>query len=298
MAPCDPASPTSTSASPRLSRRQLLLGAAGLGALVVLEALPGEAAEGVTLPALTAAQLTGAMTTLPRLGTVRLPGGGIAQESDLRAAAAAFAVADPGTPDPATNPVAPLGVLVALARLGRAQWHTRPDRRAPQGAPASLAPGPATPAVRSEQRDLTYGSALPPALVVRPKASLVLVGRLAGQRILAAPEDPVRTVAGHPRLELALLRTADLTNLLAILHAKLDATGTVVLLASGSRVPLRPIQLTLAIRLLHAAGVRFVDQARVVGCLLQRREDAAVAVRCLGHPRCYLVMPRPGVTDA
>ncbi len=99
--------------------------------------------------------------------------------------------------------------------------------------------------------------------MVRPKGALILVGTLAGQRVLAALEDPVRTVAGHPRLELALLRNADLTSLLAVLRAKLDSMGTVVLLASGSRVPLRPVQAALAVRLLHAAGVRFVDQAPI-----------------------------------
>jgi hypothetical protein len=70
-------------------------------------------------------------------------------------------------------------------------------------------------------------------------------------------------VAGHPRLELVALRAVDLTSLLAVLRAKLDATGTVVLLASGSRVQLRPIASSLAARLLHAAGVRFVDRAPI-----------------------------------
>ena len=34
-------------------------------------------------------------------------------------------------------------------------------------------------------------------------------------------------------------------------------------------------------------SVAIVVSFRVVGCLLQRREDDAVAVRCLGHLPCY-----------
>jgi len=43
--------------------------------------------------------------------------------------------------------------------------------------------------------------------------------------------------------------------------------------------------------------VAIVVSFRVVGCLLQRREDDAVAVRCLGHLPCYTKgrgMTRPG----
>ena len=57
-----------------------------------------------------------------------------------------------------------------------------------------------------------------------------------------------------------MLRVADLAPLLAVAHAKLDSTGTVVVLASGSKVALRPLQTTLAARLTGAAGVLFVDQ--------------------------------------
>jgi endo-1,4-beta-xylanase len=257
MRPGDPASPSLSVSPPRLlSRRQLLQAAAGLGALVVLGALP-DVAEGASLPALTAAQLTAAMAGLPTSGSVRLPGGGHAEATDLRAAAAAFAVGDPDTPDPASNPVAALGVLCALAAwsghsgtldlsvaLPRAP--VKPLRLA-----ISTLPGGAS-------TDL-LGSAIPPGLVVRPSSALILIGTLSSHRVLAAIEDPVRTVAGHPRLELVLLRTSDVASLLTALHAKLDSSGTVVLLASGSKVPLRPLASSLAARLLAGAGVRFVD---------------------------------------
>jgi endo-1,4-beta-xylanase len=254
-----PASPAPSVPRP-LSRRRFLQAAGGLGALVVLGALPA-AAEGATLPALTAAQLTGAMGALPKSGTLKLPGGKSARVSDVRAAAAAFAVADAASPDPATNPVAALGVLCALAA-----WA---ERNGTLDLSVSLPKAPvrplrlALPRLPAGASSDSFGSAIPPALVVRPKASLILVGVLSGGRILAALEDPVRQVAGHPRLELVLLRRVDLASLLAVLRAKLDATGTVVLLVSGSKVPLRPIQSALASRLLHAAGVRFVDQAPI-----------------------------------
>ena len=256
----DPASSTSPSSPRSLSRRRFLQAAAGLGSLLVLGALPGEA-EGATLPALTATQLTAAMVALPKSGVVKLPGGKTAKVTDLRAAAAAFAIGDAASPNPATNPVAALGVLCAMA--------ARAERNGTLDLSATLPKTPlrplrlALPRLPGGGSSVTYGSAIPPALVVRPKASLVLGGTLSGHRLLAAIEDPARTVAGHPRLELVVLRAADLTNLLAVLHAKLDATGTVVLLASGSRVPLRPIQSALASRLLHAAGVLFVDEVPI-----------------------------------
>ncbi len=247
-------------APPTLSRRRLLQAAGGLGALILLGALPAEA-EGATLPALTASQLTGAMAALPRTGSVALPGGGRAQVADLRAAAAAFAVADPHAPSPASNPVAALGVLCALAA-----WSGRNGSLDLRAALPAVPVRPlrlALPRLPTGAASAAYGSALPPGLVVRPKGSLVLIGTLSGHRVLAALEDPARQVAGHPRLELVVLRAADLTGLLAVLRAKLDGTGTVVLLASGSRVPLRPIASALAARLLHAAGAIFVDQAPV-----------------------------------
>ena len=241
----DSADPVSPCATPRLlSRRQLLRAGASLGALVVLGALPAEAG-GATLPALTASQLTAAIAGLPKSGTVKLPGGGTAKAADLRAAAAAFAVGDAATPDPLTNPVAALGVLVALAA-----WAERNGTLDLSGTLPRLSAGQSTE---------PFGSAIPPAVVVRPKAALVLVGTLSGHRILAALEDPVRQVAGHPPLELVALRSVDLTSLLAVLHAKLDSTGTVILLPSGSKVPLRPVASALATRLLAAAGVLFVD---------------------------------------
>ena len=242
------------------SRRQFLKTATGLGALIVLGGLPG-AVEAATLPALTAAQLTDAMAGLPRTGYLRLPGGGTAKVSDLRAAAAAFAVGDTARPDPATNPVAALGVLCALAAWAEHNGTLDLAASLPR---ASLRPLrlalPHLPGGRSSE---TFGSAVPPALVVRPRAALILIGTLPGHRVLAALEDPARQVAGHPRLELALLRSVDLAALLAVLHARLDATGTVVLLASGSKVALRPIASALASRLLHAAGVRFVDHVPI-----------------------------------
>ena len=254
MRPRDPAS----SSLPRaLSRRRFLQAASGLGALVVLGALP-TAAEGATLPALTAAQLTGAMAALPKTGTVKLPGGKSARVSDVRVAAAAFAVADAASPNPATNPVAALGVLCALAAWSGRNGTLDLTGTLPRSPlrPLRLA----LPRLPSGVSSVAYGSALPPALVVRPKASLVLVGTLAAHRVLAALEDPARPVAGHPRLELVVLRAADVAGLLSVLHAKLDSTGTVVLLASGSKVPLRPIASSLASRLIRAAGVRFVDR--------------------------------------
>ena len=260
MALHDPAAPASASTPRLLSRRQLLQAGAGLGALVVLGALPGEA-EGATLPSLTASQLTGAMGALPRSGTVRLPGGGTAKAADLWAAVAAFAVADSATPNPASNPVAALGVLCALAAWSGRHGTLDLSVVLP-GAPVkplrlaiSALPG----GVSTD----TLPSAVPTGLVVRPSSTVVLIGTLSGQRVLAALEDPVRRVAGHPRLELVLLRAADVTSLLAVLHARLDSTGTVVLLASGSKVPLRPLASSLASRLVHAAGVRFVDAAPI-----------------------------------
>jgi endo-1,4-beta-xylanase len=251
-----PASPAPSVPRP-LSRRRFLQAAAGLGSLVVLGALPADA-EGATLAALTATQLTGAMAALPKSGTLRLPSGKSARVSDVRAAAAAFAVADVAGPNPATNPVAALGVLCALAAWAGRNGTLDLTGTLPRSPlrPLRLA----LPRLPSGVSSVAYGSALPPALVVRPKASLVLVGTLAGHRVLAALEDPARPVAGHPRLELVVLRAADVAGLLAVLHAKLDSTGTVVLLASGSKVPLRPIQASLATRLLRAAGVRFVDR--------------------------------------
>jgi endo-1,4-beta-xylanase len=224
---------------------------------VVLGALPADA-EGATLPALTAAQLTAAMAGLPTSGSVRLPGGVHAQAADLRAAAAAFAVGDPDTPDPASNPVAALGVLCALCAWSGHSGTFDLSVALPK---APLRPlRLALPALPGGESTDTLPSAVPPGLVVRPAGSLVLVGTLSGKRLFVALEDPARTVAGHPRLELTVLRATDLAPLLAVRHAKLDATGTVVLLASGSKVPLRPLASSLATRLLHAAGVLFVDQ--------------------------------------
>lgn len=257
MRPRDATPRSPAASSPPLSRRRFLQGAAGLTAVVVLGAWP-ELADAATLPTLTATQLTGAMAGLPKTGYVRLPGGGRARAVDVRAAAAAFAVGDPSTPDPATNPVAALGVLVALAAWSGHTGSLDLTAALPKAPVRPLRLGlPRLPAGASTD---TLPGAVPPRLVVRPGGSLVLIGTLSGKRLLVALEDPARQVAGHHRLELAVLRAADLAPLLAVLHAKLDSTGTTVLLASGSKVPLRPLQGTLATRLLHAAGVRFVDQ--------------------------------------
>jgi endo-1,4-beta-xylanase len=239
-----------------ISRRRFLQAAGATGALILLGALP-EVAEGASLTAITAAGLTAAMAGLPTSGSVRLPGGVHAQAADLRAAAAAFAVADPDTPDPASNPVAALGVLCALAAwsghhgtldlsVALPKAPVKPLRLA-----ISTLPGGAS-------TDL-LGSAIPPGLVVRPSSAIIIIGTLSSHRVLAAIEDPVRTVAGHPRLELVLLRASDVSSLLTALHAKLDTTGTVVLLASNSKVVLHPLAPSFASRLLRAAGVRFVD---------------------------------------
>ena len=260
LLPRNPASMPSAAISPALSRRRFLQGAAGLSSLVVLGAWP-ELVDAATQPALTAGQLTGAMAALPKTGYVHLPGGGHAAAADLRAAAAAFAVGDASAPDPATNPVAALGVLVAL---GAWSGHTgsldltvalpkAPVRPVRLGLP-SLPTGASTD---------TLPGAVPPGLVVRPGGSLVLIGALSGKRLLVAVEDPARQVAGHHRLELAVLRAADLAPLLSVAHAKLDSTDTVVVLASGSKVALRPLQSTLATRLLHAAGSLFVDEVPI-----------------------------------
>jgi hypothetical protein len=257
MVPDEPAPLPPPAFSSPLSRRRFLQGAAGLSALVVLGAWP-ELADAATLSALTAAQLTGAMAGLPKSGYVRLPGGGRAKVADVRAAAAAFAVGDASTPDPATNPVAALGVLVAVAAwsghtgsldltVALPKAPVRPLRLGLSGLPAGASTD-------------TLAGAAPPGLVVRPRGSLVLIGTLSGKRLLVAFEDPARQVAGHHRLELAVLRAADVAALLAVLHARLGSTATVVILASGSKAALRPLQATLATRLLHAAGALFVDQ--------------------------------------
>jgi endo-1,4-beta-xylanase len=256
----DPVPPPAPPSSPPLSRRRFLQRAAGLTALVVLGAWP-EPTAGATLPLLTAAQLTGAMAALPKTGYVRLPGGGRARAVDVRAAAAAFAVGDGSAPSPATNPVAALGVLVALAA-----WS---GRTGPLDLTVALPKAPVRPLRLGLPRlpagasNRTLAGAVPPRLVVRPRGSLVLVGTVSGKRLLVALEDPARTVAGHRRLELAVLRATDLAPLLATIGARLHSTGTVVLLASGAKVALRPLQATLAARLLRAAGVLFVDQVPI-----------------------------------
>jgi endo-1,4-beta-xylanase len=256
----DPVPPPAPPFSPPLSRRRFLQGAAGLTALVVLGAWP-EPTGAATLPLLTAAQLTGAMAALPKTGYVRLPGGGRARAVDVRAAAAAFAVGDGSAPSPATNPVAALGVLVALAAWSGRTGSLDLTAALPRAPVRPLRLGlPRLPAGASTR---TLAGAVPPRLVVRPRGSLVLVGTLSGKRLLVALEDPARTVAGHRRLELAVLRATDLAPLLAVIGARLDSTATVVILASGSKVALRPLQATLATRLLRSAGVLFVDQVPI-----------------------------------
>ena len=253
----DPASVTSAVQSPSLSRRRFLQGAAGLSSLVVLGAWP-DLVDAATQPALTAAQLPGAMAALPKTGYVHLPGGGHAAAADLRAAAAAFAVGDASAPDPASNPVAALGVLCAVCAWSgySGLLNLAVTLPATPLKPLRLA----LPTLPGGESTDIVASAMPPGLVVRPTGSLILVGTLSGKRLLVALEDPARTVANHPRLELAVLRATDLAPLLAVRHAKLNATGTSVLLASGSQVSLRPLASSLATRLLSAAGAVFVDQ--------------------------------------
>jgi endo-1,4-beta-xylanase len=255
-----PASPSGPESARTLSRRRFLQGAAGLTALVVLGAWP-EPTAGAALPALTAAQLTGAMAALPRTGYVNLPGGGRARAVDVRAAAAAFAVADASVPNPATNPVAALGVLVALAAWSGHTGSLDLTVALPKAPVRPLRLGlPRLPAGASA---VTPAGAVPPGLVVRPRGSVVFVGSTTGKRVIVALEDPARTVAGHPRLELAALPAADLAPLLAAAGARLHSSGTLVLLASGAKVALRPLHSILATRLLRAAGALYVDAAPI-----------------------------------
>lgn len=249
----DPAG-SGTLASHTFSRRRFLQATAGLGALVLLGALP-EAAEGAASP-LTARMLTSAMATLPRSGSVRLPGGSV-KAADLRAAAAAFAAGEGSPADPAKNPVAALGVLCALGAWSGRVGSVDLRRTLPSApvTPLRLA----LPSLPSGAEITSPTGALPPGLVVRPGGALVLVGTAAGGRILVALEDPVRTIASHPRLELVLLPASVLGTLLAAAGAKVDATGSTVTLASGSKVVLRRLEAALAARLVTAAGSRFVD---------------------------------------
>jgi hypothetical protein len=270
MAPREPAPaapdltvPGTASSVPRLlSRRQLLQAAASLGALVVLGALPSEA-EGATLPALTAARLTGAMAALPKSGPVRLPGGGTAQVADLRAAGAAFAVGDASSPDPASNPVAALGVLVALAAWAEHDGTLNLSVALPKAPvrPLRLA----LPHLPGNTSTETLPGAIPPALVVRPKASLVLVGTLSGHRVLAALEDPARSVAGHPRLELVLLHSVDLAALLAV-----------------------GVQQTRGRPAIARRGVRGTRRASWMSATVRRRPSRSLRSRCLTWPRAPL----------
>ena len=69
-------------------------------------------------------------------------------------------------------------------------------------------------------------------------------------------------MAGHPRLELAVLSSATLTPLLSLAGAALDPSGTAVT-ASGTKVPLAPVDPVLATRLISGAGVLFVDQVPI-----------------------------------
>ncbi len=258
-----------------LSRRRLLQGAGALAAAMVL----GESCAPSTpslLPARTVAptpsaatpspsptplgadQLTTAAAALPSSGAMPLPGGASAEATDLIAAAAAFAVADPQAARIDRNPIAALGLALAVA-----DWSGQQGAIDLTGVFPKLPLTPVRlvlPSLPGGKPADTLTPATPPGLTLRPGCALLLAGTLPDGRIVLGVADPGRKVAGHPRLELAFLSAATLTPLLALAGASLDTAGTAVTLAGGSPVPLAMIDPVLGTRLVTGAGVLFVDE--------------------------------------
>jgi endo-1,4-beta-xylanase len=203
-------------------------------------------------------QLTTTVGALPSSGALPLPGGASAEATDLAAAAAAFAVADPQAPRLDRNPLAALGLALAIA-----DWSGKTGAIDLSTVLPKLPLTPVRlvlPSLPGGQSADALTAAVPPGLTLRPGSALLLAGVLSDGRIVAAVADPARQVAGHPRLELAILSATTLAPLLALAGASLDPSGTAITITAGTAVPLIPIDPALATRLVAGAGVLFVDQ--------------------------------------
>ena len=258
-----------------LSRRQLLQAGGALAAAAVLaeacgqspvpsllaSAAPGSstgAPSASPLAMLTSDALTRAVSALPADGTLSLPGGPTVAIADLVTAGSTLpAMSGPVTPTPSRNPMAALGLVLACA-----------DWSGQSGAvdlSAILPKLPVTP-IRLRLPTLpdnaptdTLAAATPAGLTLRPGAALLLAGVLPDGRLVTAIADPARTVAGHPRLELALLAPDTLAPLVEAAGASIDSSGAIIL-PGAPPVSLARVDPALAARLVSGAGVLFVDQ--------------------------------------
>ncbi len=262
-----------------LTRRQMLQGGALLGSGLLVaacgsstptprpqaSALARATAAAASVPpsappaaVLSADLLRTALGDLPTGGTVSLPGGHDVQLTDLETAAIALAAASNAYASVGVDPVATLGFILACA-----DWS---GRNGVVDLSVTL-PKLDIPVVRLELPKLpgseltdTLTQATPPGFVLRPGAALFPTALLPDGRLVLGIADPARTVAGHPRLELALLAPATAGPLIEAAGATLDPSGAIAL-PGEAPVRLAAVDPSLVSSLVAAAGVLFVDRA-------------------------------------
>jgi endo-1,4-beta-xylanase len=227
-------------------------------------------------PALTAGDLRTVMGNLAQNDALMLPGGSSATVADLSAAGVAMAVADDPNAIVVTNPIAALGFALAVA-----DWSGRAGAVDLSGVLPTLPLVPVRlvlPQLPAGQSTDVLASAVPAGLTLRPGCALLLAGVTPDGWIVAGVSDPARQVAGHPRLELAILSAATVAPLLSLAGATLDASGTTVTPNKGTSVRLTEIDPALATRLVNGAGILFVDQVplRPKGAMIQLAADPVV----------------------
>ena len=265
-----------------LSRRRVLQGGMTLGAAVLAGACgsstptrsPAASAIGRVLPSivpsvspsaapvvLTEDILRKAQAPLVRLllgATLPLPGGGTAKAADLETAGTALD-ASTGSPTFFPNPVAALGLVLAAADWSGQQGVLDLSATLP-GLPLRVV-RLVLPALPGGGATDALAQATPPGLVLRPQSALLLAGVTPDGGVVLGVSDPVRQVAAHPRLELAILAPATLAALLTLVGASLD--GAAVALPDGRHVSLASTDAGLTATLVTASGACFVDQVPI-----------------------------------
>ncbi len=208
-------------------------------------------------PVLSTDLLRSALGTLPSGDTFTLPGGRAAPLADLETASLALAAASNPYASVGVDPIATLGFILACA-----DWSGRSGLVDLSGVFPTLD----VPIVRLELPRLpgseltdVLAQASPTGFVLRPGAALLAAGILPDGRYVLAIADPARTVAGHPRLELALLAPGTAGPLLEAAGASLSVSGTIAL-PGQAPVRLASVDPALAPSLVAAAGVLFVDR--------------------------------------